>query len=367
MTTTSCLFFSRWRAVIVSIAVLCVVAPVGAHDPGLSALELRTAAAVIHARLLLSPQDAARAIHVGALSGLTPDQHSLVSARLGAFARGALELCIDGQAVSGRVEAIAIERDSVSVVLTYPGLAGAHLTVRSRIAAALADGHRQLLSVRTSAGTLVTEQMIAGDDDSDVIGVALDASRTQAARQFFGLGLEHILGGYDHLLFLAGLLLGVRRVRDVAMTATAFTIGHSLTLACAVLGLVHAPGSLIEPLIAASLAYVGIENLLRPAGGARPLTAGLFGLIHGFGFAGALRELGVGSTGFAVAVPLGAFNLGVEAGQIAVAMATWPVIQWMRGRPVLAARLVTACSLLVALCGAGWFVARVAGSVVVVP
>jgi hydrogenase/urease accessory protein HupE len=98
------------------------------------------------------------------------------------------------------------------------------------------------------------------------------------ASQFLALGVRHILSGYDHLLFLGALLLGVRRLRDVVTTVTAFTAAHSMTLALAVLGFVQVPAAVVEPLIAASIVWVGLENLARPARwihvGRSPLRSG---------------------------------------------------------------------------------------------
>ena len=220
--------------------------------------------------------------------------------------------------------------------------------MRSGVAARLARGHRELVTVRGTSGTVVSERMIGGRDGGEPLAVDVPAGRLDLARQFFGLGLEHILGGYDHLLFLAGLLLGVQGLRGVLMTATAFTIGHSLTLVSAVLGIVSLPSALVEPLIAASIAYVGVENLISTNTSSRWRTALAFGLIHGFGFAGALQELGVGSGGVRTVVPLGFFNLGVEAGQVAVALIVLPVFWYLRTREPLRLWVLRPCSSLVA-------------------
>ena len=138
------------------------------------------------------------------------------------------------------------------------------------------------------------------------------------------------------MLFLVALLIGVRRLRSVVSTVTAFTLAHSVTLSLAVLGLVAAPPAIIEPLIAASIVFVGIENLVRDPGDSRWKLTFAFGLVHGFGFAGALRDLGIGSQAAGVAVPLGCFNAGVEAGQSAVVVALWPILRALNGRPGMA-------------------------------
>src|SRR6185503_11254312 len=137
---------------------------------------------------------------------------------------------------------------------------------------------------------------------------------------FLKLGVEHIWTGYDHLMFLFALLLVCPDFKSAIQVVTFFTVAHSITLAFATLNLVWVSGRVVEPAIAASIVYVGVENLIRSEGPkGRWLITFLFGLIHGFGFASILRDLGVASSTTGVTVPLVAFNLGVEAGQIVVA------------------------------------------------
>lgn len=340
---------------------LAAAATARAHDPGLSSLELVMRPNAIDLRLSLSPRDAEVAV-----SGVADRQRSsppaLLSPRLGTFASDAIELRVDGRRLEGVVQAIVREDDTtVYVKLTYPRVFGSRLTVRSRVAEKLARGHRELLTVRDADGAVMIERMLGGSAEHAVTELDVSAGRLETARQFFTLGVEHILAGYDHLLFLAGLLLGVHRARSVLGTATAFTIGHSLTLACAVLGVVHVPSSVVEPLIGASIAYVGVENLLRAKGDARWMTGVAFGLIHGLGFAGALRELGVGTHSLSIGLPLGSFNIGVESGQVAVALLVWPVMRHLRTRPAVGAMVMPACSLIVALSGAYLLVVRLEG------
>lgn len=167
---------------------------------------------------------------------------------------------------------------------------------------------------------------------------------------FFGLGVEHILGGIDHLLFVLALALLARGLRRVAIAVTGFTVAHSITLAAASLGLVHPPGAATELVIALSVLFLAAEaarSLRAPAGeptlAARQpvLVALLFGLVHGFGFAGALGELGLPED--ALLSSLLEFNLGVEAGQLGV-LAAATALAWTVGRrlpnPTWAARAV---------------------------
>ncbi len=146
------------------------------------------------------------------------------------------------------------------------------------------------------------------------------------ARAYAWLGIEHILGGVDHLLFVAGLLLLVRAPRQLVATVTAFTAGHSITLALAALGLVRVPTGPVELAIALSVFWLAVELARAPEAPAsalrrRPwLLAGAFGLLHGLGFAGALQEIGLPAGD--VPLALAAFNAGIEVGQLAF-VAVW--------------------------------------------
>ncbi len=165
------------------------------------------------------------------------------------------------------------------------------------------------------------------------------------ARAYFTLGVEHILLGIDHLLFVLALILIVRGKGLLVKTITAFTIAHSITLALATLGIVHVPAAPVEAVIALSIVFVAAE-IIRSRRGQTGLTerapwlvAGAFGLLHGFGFAGALAEVGLPQGDIPLALLL--FNLGVEAGQLAfvalvlvltapVRQSRLPLPQWAR-------------------------------------
>jgi hydrogenase/urease accessory protein HupE len=349
--TNAPLFASMRQATLACLAaagILAFPAAAVAHDPGLSSLDLRVGPGAIVADLTMAAADAA------ALAGSDAE-----IAGLGSFALQAINLQIDGRRIEGVVDDVAPhEGNAIRVRVRYVRTPGSRLAVRSDVASRAARGHRQLLSIRNDDDdSLLAQRML--DANNDGVGdLGLSSGRPDTALQFFLLGIHHILGGYDHLLFLGALLLVAPGVRGMVTTLTAFTIAHSLTLGLAVTGVVTLPARVVEPLIAASIVYVGLENLLRRQPPPRwKLTFG-FGLIHGFGFAGALRELGIGSSGIAVALPLGSFNLGVEAGQIAVALVTLPLLRALQAQPVLSTRLTSACSVLVVLAGGYWMIER---------
>ncbi|MEI8088645.1 MAG: HupE/UreJ family protein [Opitutaceae bacterium] len=190
--------------------------------------------------------------------------------------------------------------------------------------------------------------------------IAASVNQGPVFAPFVRLGVEHIWTGYDHLLFLLALLTVCASFRASVRVISCFTLGHSLTLALATLDWINLPSLITEPLIAASIVFVGVENLVRR--GAEPrarwlLTFG-FGLVHGFGFASVLRELGVGVNGSGLALPLFGFNLGVELGQIAIAAVVLPLLWQLRKREWFLNRGVPAISALVALAGLYWLIAR---------
>ena len=209
-------------------------------------------------------------------------------------------------------------------------------------------------------GALVGQATLDRGHVSATIAIATAQSSLETFRRFLLAGIEHILGGPDHLLFLAGLLLTGGSFKRLATIVTAFTVAHSITLGLAVLDVFAPPPQLIEPLIALSIVYVGLRNL-SPAthGDWRTISAGAFGLIHGFGFAYALREMQLPRRGLAWS--LLSFNLGVETGQLAVVVVAALLLAAVRRSGWISERrLVVAGALVIAAAGSAWFVERIA-------
>jgi len=191
-----------------------------------------------------------------------------------------------------------------------------------------------IVRIKWRSGETTTGAIHAGAPEFAIPGSrgapGQNATVTGVLWSYLGLGTEHILFGYDHLLFVLGLMLLVDSSGMLLKTISAFTVAHSVTLAAAVLGLVHVPPAPVEVLIAASIVLLALEltrSLDAPATLARRypwVVAFVFGLLHGLGFAGALTEVGVPTERIALA--LLSFNLGVEIGQLAfVALMLAPV------------------------------------------
>lgn len=231
-------------------------------------------------------------------------------------------------------------------VLRFPR--GAHpgaLVLRCEPLAELGPDHRTLASV-SRGGRL--EQFVFQS------GAAYRAEGSVGwahVAQFLRLGVLHIFTGYDHILFLVGLLLAVGGMVDVLKIVTSFTVAHSLTMSLAVLGVVQVPSRLVETGIAVSIAYVAVENLLRRHAGRRWLVSLGFGLVHGFGFANVLAEMHLPRAGLASS--LVAFNTGVEIGQLAIVLAFLPALRLLR-RTVAYPQVVSCTSALLLAAGLFW-------------
>ena len=186
--------------------------------------------------------------------------------------------------------------------------------------------------------------------------VSLDDGGTRGLGSFVLLGIEHILTGWDHLLFLLALLLPGGGVLALAKIITAFTVAHSVTLSLAVLDVVTLPDRLIEAVIALSIAAVAAENLfLKTTVRRRWIVSLCFGLVHGFGFSSVLREMGLPAHG--VLLSLGGFNAGVELGQALVVAVAFPTLAALQ-RVGYERRLVRASSIAILVVGLVLFVER---------
>lgn len=185
-------------------------------------------------------------------------------------------------------------------------------------------------------------------------------SFSQVALDYSVLGFEHIVPkGLDHILFVLGLFLLAAKMKPLLLQVTAFTLAHSLTLGLTIYGVISLSPSIVEPLIALSIAYVGIENIwaksLKPW---RIVVVFLFGLLHGMGFAGVLSELGLPESDFVTALIF--FNVGVELGQLAVILLAFLMVFWIFNNHKAYRRwVIIPFSALIALVGLFWTFERV--------
>ncbi len=379
---TACLLLASIVSAVFSVAA-------HAHEP----FDFSSRAVVDNDRIEITStmgNDAARQFFTAA--GYSPSRIAEVLRALGpdtvvehdaAVANHFYELRHDGQPLPARSVTSRSEGMEIIVVLTYPRPAAGVLDLRATgydgnaklqsgsllvttadrkpLGSCLLSAERTALQVRLPPvdATETPPVVSAKVEATAPVTPASAASPAPAAPArpsfggFFTLGVEHILLGIDHLLFLVALLIGVKRLGDMLGIITCFTLAHSVTLALAATNVVALSPRIVEPLIAASIAIACIDNLARQdATRDRWWLAGGFGLIHGFGFAGALRATGLGEAGAGFVVPLLAFNLGVEAGQIGVAAVFLPVLfalrrwsRWTRHGVAVVSTLVIAVSL----------------------
>lgn len=336
-----------------------------AHPAPFSYLDLTITPSGVHGTLTVHDLDAAYELQLtDADALLDPTVARRHGPALAAVLERRLTLRLDGTAVPVRLDGVVpvpdrqgLRFDVTIAATTAPG--------RVHVDAVLFpyDGTHQTF-VNVYEGETLRHQAIL-----DARHPALDyyAGSWQGVGAVLGTfvpaGVEHILIGPDHILFLLGLLLLGGAATRLGLIATAFTVGHSVTLSMAALDVYTPPASIVEPLIALSIVLVGVDNLLvgaTPSTGRdlRPWMAGLFGLVHGFGFASVLREFGLPRE--ALGWSLFGFNVGVELGQLVVVVPVALALAALRRRSAVAAtRVAMVGSVVVVLAGAWWFVQRV--------
>ena len=345
--------------------VLCVVlgaAPLGAHPAPFSYLDVTVRDGGLSGRLVvhaidvaheLSLPDPARLAEPAVVDAHAPAIVALMTSRV------AIET--DGRPVTWTIEAVQPAAGQDAIAVTWrcdTGQAAGHLAVGARLFPY--DPSHQTFVTVYEGDTVVWQDVLGRGRDRTEHFTGTRQGRLAVFRRFVGSGVHHIAIGPDHILFVIGLLLPGGRLRRLLAIVTAFTIGHSVTLALATLSIVDPPARVVEPLIALSIVFVGADNLLAGARDrdVRAWVALVFGLVHGFGFASVLRDVGL--PGGALGVSLLAFNLGVELGQAVIVVVVASALNQLRHwRPGLAARLAQVGSALVLAAGAWWFVERV--------
>jgi hydrogenase/urease accessory protein HupE len=348
---------ARKTAVLVLAALLGAGPAAQAHttSTGLATLTVTGAEVTYRLTLVLGelPEEPARLIAAAADGEPGSVERIAAALRDRVSVRADRNTCRPGRAVI-QGSRLGDSRATLTLALRCPA-APIRLIVREDWFDLLGAHYRTIARIE---GSGVAREVIFLPDSREVtVDLGTGAPDPHGARGgFFRLGVEHILAGYDHLLFLLALLVRGGRLWSLVKIVTAFTLAHSVTLALAVLGLVTVPARVVEPAIAASIVWVAWENIAsRDAPSRRWLVSFLFGLVHGLGFASALGPLDLPPWSLGMAL-LG-FNLGVEAGQSIVIAAAAPVLAWIRAKP-WERRLVRMVSLVLAAVGTAWFVER---------
>lgn len=356
-------FIAARRAAFRLLALLvftCLAGPVAAHPAPFSYLDLDLRPDGIHGSVRVHVVDVAHDLAIPD-PGVLLHQHGdarqealvedLLAQRIHLTGPRGKELRLEWQGLREMPQDAALE-----LSFRIPGPPPPELQVNATLFSYDAQ-HQTFVTIRE--GGALKQQWIMGSESGTKTHFAGNAAGMLATlATFIPSGFEHILIGPDHILFVIGLLLLGGSLRRMAVIVTSFTIGHSITLALAALEIVSIPAAIVEPLIALTIIVVGADNLIRGEGrDLRPVYAGVFGLIHGFGFAGVLREFGLPQGNLATA--LFGFNLGVELGQLLIVLVAGGVLLALRRhRPALARRIAMIGSLAVIAAGAYWFVTR---------
>ena len=339
---------------------LSVATRASAHPAPFSYLDLVLTDAGISGSLTVHSFDAAHEL------GVEPPERLLdqaiaeaVRARLVAILAPRLTIRAGGEVVTPEWLGIEVlpEQSGLRLHFRIPGARPATMGVRAAMFP-YDPAHQTFLTVYEDES--LRQQMVFSGNSPEWTYYAGTAQGALAVvRTFIPSGIHHILIGPDHILFLVGLLLLGGTWKALVKIVTAFTIGHSLTLSMAALNVVTPPARVIEPAIALTIVFVGVDNLVRGDGrDLRAWAALVFGLVHGFGFASVLREFGLPRE--ALGWSLFSFNAGVEVGQLAIVLLVATTLEAIRRRSlVLGSRVAVAGSAVVIAAGTYWFVQRV--------
>jgi len=363
-------FAARRLAVLILLSLLFAASAAQAHKPSDSYLTLRVEASaeprqqlLVDGRWDIALRDLDFAIDLDADGDgqLTWDEVRSRHADIAAYAMPRLGLS-DGCRLSVTGQQIDRHTDGAYTVLLLQGACepGAPFAINYTLFADLDAQHRGMASITIADRT---QSAVLGGGHTHLAAGADAGSVWRQASSYLRHGIWHIWTGYDHVLFLLSLLLpavlgkGWRAASaDVLRTVTAFTLAHSITLSLAALQVLSLPSRLIESAIAASVAIAALNNIRPLVQGKRWLAAFAFGLLHGFGFAGVLGDLGLPKD--ATVLALAAFNIGVELGQLAIVAAFVPLAYAIRRTWAYEQLMVKGGSAGIAVLAMVWLVER---------
>lgn len=356
------------RLVVFSLLLIGLSPPLPAHahvTESIGYSTIHSAGSTVAYSLELEYQVLARAVELGPGSREAEDDAArakvLASSTetLTAYLDGRVQMFLDDAACELDLVGTSVgERNArpyaqLELNFACPGSSGAY-QLRYDVFAesdAVVDDHSNIVDYRL--GGYVGQTVLDWERQEFTVG---ETSVWASMLRFGTMGIEHILSGADHVLFVLALLLGANSRRQLIGVLSMFTLAHSITLVSALLGWVSVPDSVVEPLIALSIAVVALENLFGAARHRYPVVFS-FGLLHGLGFAGSLRVSD--DVGWDLVVSLLSFNIGIEVGQALLLVVSVPLLLLVR-RLSYADVVVRGVTVLVAMFGIGWFIERIA-------
>lgn len=335
--------------------------PAFAHPAPFSYLDVRLTTSGIEGTLVLHDFDVAHELDAPPETLLDPATLQRHASAIRTFVLERLRMDADGRDVTWEITTIRAvpERTAVEIAYRAPLRSSVgHLTIHAALFP-YDPNHQTFVNVYEE-GLLTHQEVLGAAHTTCEYYTGGRQGAFAVFKAFTAAGIHHIAIGPDHILFIVGLLLLGGSVLRLLGIVSAFTVGHSITLSLAALNIVAPPARIVEPAIALSIVYVGADNLLSTKGArdVRALIALFFGLVHGFGFASVLREIGLPAR--ALGISLFSFNLGVEIGQAVLVVIVASLLALLRMRsPTIARHVVTAASVVVTLAGTYWFAQRI--------
>ena len=344
------------------------IMPAYAHDAGVSSSEISVNGRVVAIEINALARDYEKAANIRISEARSGSVNAVALAVMAPTVLGYVRS--HAEVLSGDVpckpdEGKALSADThVTVTLVWSCPDSGALRYRLSLFRDVDPSAQHLVSLNTETGK---QDSVLDRNTPELALSGVVPSNFQVVGHFLAAGIEHIFLGYDHIAFLIAIILWASRLWPVVKAVTAFTLAHSITLSLAALDVVRIPSAIIEPAIAASIVYVAVENFTTRDADKRWRVTFLFGLLHGFGFASALEELGLPREKLIAA--LAAFNCGVEIGQVLIVATAFGLLsavdRWQISKtsgPVRNTALVHAVSFAIVILGSYWFVSRTLAS-----
>ncbi len=348
-------FRAPFQILFIAAIALCIALPALAHDPSLSGIRIvyRDADVVVNVTT-----------HISRLLRSEGGTKAMSPAALDQAIRKRLHVTIDGQEIQPK--SANVIGDNANDLLTWQTIVPIHASTCEVLSRLYPEDPASRTVVSVVRGGQTVREAFLDDQHPNLLQSQALVRQGAIALRYVREGVLHIFGGPDHILFVLGLLLLGGTLKSLLKTITAFTLAHSVTLSLAATGVLSPAPRIVEPVIALSIVAIAMENLRQERKqpcvetedrDLRPYYAFGFGLIHGFGFAGALAEVGLPKASLGVA--LASFNIGVEIGQACIVLAAFPLLNLFKSRRTAAfVKFAYVVSILIGIAGGYWFVTR---------